>query len=130
VVWESLTEPRREFARPWPDLLADETDPRVVEAESPSLVVWSSLWPDRPLDRIRFDLRPDGDGCLLRWTLLTTGEAPGEGRLGHLRYRLSVLINEWLRLSYGQKGGWDGAGVVAQWGVVGASAGGDRGVGR
>lgn len=102
IVWGSLTEPGQPAARPWLDLLPDEVPPRVLEAVKPTLVVWSSLWPDRPLDRVHFDLRPAGSGCALRWTLTTTGEPPTASRLGHLRYRLNVLINERLRLSYGQ----------------------------
>jgi hypothetical protein len=64
--------------------------------------LWSSLWPDRPDDQIRFDLNATGDGCSLRWTLFTPGPRPTESKLGHMRFRLNVLINERLRLSYGQ----------------------------
>jgi hypothetical protein len=104
VVWESLTAPRRDAGRRWLELLDDEIEPRVVEVVKPSLVVWSSLWPDRPRDRIRFDLRlaDDGYGCALRWTLTTTDGPPNDSKRGHLRYRLNLLINERLRLSYGQ----------------------------
>jgi hypothetical protein len=102
VVWQSLTDPRRGTARQWLDLLADEVDPQVVDSVEPEMVVWSSLWPDRPDDQIRFDLHASGDGCSLRWTLLTTGPPPTESKLGHMRFRLNVLINERLRLSYGQ----------------------------
>ena len=38
----------------------DEMEPTVVEATRPGLVVWSSLWPDRPNDRIRFTITDDG----------------------------------------------------------------------
>ena len=71
---------------------------------APPHVVWSSLWPDRPLERISFDLRlaDDGHGCALRWTLVTTDAAPTDSKLGHLRHRLNLLVNERLRLSYGQ----------------------------
>jgi hypothetical protein len=65
-------------------------------------VVWSSLWPDLPEATIRFDIQPRGQECWLRWTLQTTGPTPSESKLGHLRFRLNVLINERLRLSYGQ----------------------------
>ncbi len=86
------------------ELLDDEVEPQVIEAERPNLVVWSSLWPDRPQDRIRFDLRLAGDGygCALRWTLTTTDVAPSDSKRGHMRHRLNLLINERLRLSYGQ----------------------------
>nr|WP_042197567.1 hypothetical protein [Kibdelosporangium sp. MJ126-NF4]CEL23046.1 hypothetical protein [Kibdelosporangium sp. MJ126-NF4]CTQ90184.1 hypothetical protein [Kibdelosporangium sp. MJ126-NF4] len=104
IVWGSLTAPRDPSSRPWLTLLDDEREPTVVDAVRPSLVVWSSLWPDRPDDRIRFDLRQatDRTDCLLRWTLVTTADAPDESKLGHMRYRLNLLINERLRLSYGQ----------------------------
>jgi hypothetical protein len=102
TVWESLTQPRHSGARPWLELLDDEVEPRILESADPSLVVWSSLWPDRPRDRIRFELRPAGAGCALRWTLLTPGPLPTGSRLGHLRHRLNFLINQRLRLSYGQ----------------------------
>lgn len=102
AVWESLVHPDRTGVRAWLNLLDDEVEPRVLERERPRLVVWSSLWPDRPHERIRFDLRADGDGSVLRWTLTTTEEPPGSSKLGHMRRRLNVLINERLRLSYGQ----------------------------
>ena len=103
IVWASLARPRDPAARPWLELLADEVEPRVIAGEEPTLVVWSSLWPDRPGDRVRFDIAPDdGGGSVLRWTLLSGGEEPSASRLGHLRYRMNVLVNERLRLSYGQ----------------------------
>lgn len=103
VVWESLSDPRRAGTRQWLELRPDEVEPRVLRAEEPELVVWSSLWPDRPDDEIRFDIRPAQDGgSALRWTLLTPGETPGPGVLGRMRYRLNFLINAQLRYSYGQ----------------------------
>jgi hypothetical protein len=104
-VWGSLASPREPAARPWLDLLADEAEPRVLTATAPELVVWSSLWPDRPDDQIRFDLRPRPDGlqgCLLRWTLLTPDDLPDEGRLGRLRPRLNFLLYDRLLRSYSQ----------------------------
>ncbi|WP_327048766.1 hypothetical protein OG320_13290 [Microbispora sp. NBC_01189] len=102
VVWESLTEPRRPGGRPWLDLRPDEVEPRVLRAVRPELVVWSSLWPERPGDEIRFDIRPAENGCSLRWTLSTPGEFPEPAVVGRLRHRLNVLINARLRFSYGQ----------------------------
>jgi hypothetical protein len=103
VVWDSLVEPRRPGARPWLHLLADEVEPRVLTAEKPGQAVWSSLWPSRPDDQIQFALAasPDG-GTLLRFTLLTPGEAPDQSKTGHLRRRLNQLLFADLRFSFGQ----------------------------
>lgn len=102
VVWASLVRPRDPAARQWLDLLDDEVEPQVVESIEPRLVVWSSLWPDRPDERISFDIAPDGSGSQLRWTLLTPGPEPTTSKIGHLRFRLNFLVNERLRASYGQ----------------------------
>ncbi|MCO1594115.1 hypothetical protein M8C17_02965 [Micromonospora sp. RHAY321] len=104
VVWRSLRDPYEAGSRPWLELRDDEVPPRVVAGYAPVLVVWSSLWPHRPLDQVRFDLaaQPPGQGCALRWTLTTDGELPSESTLGYLRHRLNYLINDRLRLSYGQ----------------------------
>lgn len=102
VVWASLMEPHDPRARAWLSLLADEVEPRVLEEVEPSLVVWSSLWPSRPDDQIRFDLRPESVGTALRWTLLGAGESPSPSLTGHLRFRLNKIINADLRFSYGQ----------------------------
>lgn len=103
VVWDSLVEPRRPGARPWLHLLADEVDPRVLSAEKPSQVAWSSLWPGRPNDRIHFALTASrAGGTLLRFTLLTPDEAPDQSKTGHLRRRLNQLLFADLRFSYGQ----------------------------
>lgn len=64
-------------------------------------MVWSTLWPAMADAISRFDLQPLGMGTTLRWTL-TSGEAPPPSKINHFRYRLNVLINERLRLSYGQ----------------------------
>ncbi|MDH2425640.1 hypothetical protein [Sphaerisporangium sp. TRM90804] len=102
VVWESLRDPRRAGGRQWLELRPGEVEPRVLRAVEPELVVWSSLWPERAGDEIRFDIRPAPNGCLLRWTLLTPGEAPEQAVVGRLRYRLNHLINARLRFSFGQ----------------------------
>ena len=102
VVWEALTEPNRDPIRQWLEFRADEMPPRILEASKPGLVVWSSLWPDRPHDRIRFVLEPSGSGCSLRWTLLTPDDPPDEARVRQLCYRLNHLINGQLRYSFGQ----------------------------
>lgn len=60
VVWESLVNPGRPGTRPWLDLLPDEVAPRVLDAEKPTTVVWSSLWPSRPNDEVHLELTEDG----------------------------------------------------------------------
>lgn len=107
IVWESLTRPRRQGARPWLNLLADEVEPRVLAAEEPYEVVWSSLWPSRPNDQIRFELTAAGrpalgsSETLLRFTLLTPDEPPDDSKTGHLRLRMNQLLFADLRFSYG-----------------------------
>lgn len=103
VVWRSLTEPHQAGARPWLRLLDDEVEPRVLEAEEPGLVVWSSLWPRRPDDVVRFELSAvDGGETRLRWTMTTEADPPDAGFIGHARFRLNHLLWSDLRLSYGQ----------------------------
>ncbi|MEU8268549.1 hypothetical protein AB0B89_15435 [Sphaerisporangium sp. NPDC049002] len=102
VVWESLANPRRPGGRQWLNLRSDEVEPRILQAVDPELVVWSSLWPDRPDDEIRFDIRPTRGESSLRWTLLTPGEAPEQAVIDDLRHRLNFLINAQLRFSFGQ----------------------------
>lgn len=88
VVAASVIPPDSDPARPWLHLLRDEQRPRVVEADPPRLVVWSSLWPKQPEALVRFELEPDGAGTRLRWTLLADTE-PDAPRLGHYRHRLN-----------------------------------------
>jgi hypothetical protein len=103
VVWRSLADPHEAGTRPWLHLLEDEVQPRVLAAEEPVLVVWSSLWPRRPDDVVRFDLLPAGDGgTAVRWTMTTDVEPPDESSTGHFRHRLNHLLWSDLRLSYGQ----------------------------
>jgi hypothetical protein len=102
VMFEALTQPHRDLNRPWLVLRDDEQEPSIIEAESPHLVVWSSLWPHRPSAQIRFDLPSDGaSGTDLRWTLTVDPPAPDESAIGHMRRRINELINANLRLSFG-----------------------------
>src|SRR5674476_652801 len=55
-ILEALTKPYRDPTRPWLLLLEDEQPPRLVEVDKPEIVIWSSLWTQRPDARIRFDL--------------------------------------------------------------------------
>jgi hypothetical protein len=102
VVWESLVEPHRQGARRWLNLLSDEVEPRVLAAEKPNRVVWSSLWPSRPSDQVLFELMAVGGETSLRFTLLTPDEVPDQSKIGHLRRRLNHLLFADLRFSYGQ----------------------------
>jgi hypothetical protein len=76
----------------------------VLETDEPSLVVWSSLWPQRPDAVLRFELPSDasGQGTDLTWTLHVEEPEPEPALLGHLRKRVNVLINAELRYSFGQ----------------------------
>lgn len=102
AVWESLTEPRRPGARPWLNLLPDEVEPRILEAEPPNRLVWSSLWLDRPQDQIALELTAADGETLLKFTLLTPDDVPDDSKKGHLRRRLNELLFADLRFSYGQ----------------------------
>jgi hypothetical protein len=63
-------------------LADDEVEPTVIESSRPGLVVWSSLWRDRPNDRIRFTITDDGgEGSRLKWTLESPGDPPDDARL-------------------------------------------------
>jgi hypothetical protein len=103
VVFEVLTDPHRDPARPWLLLLDDEQEPRLVDAGKPDFVVWSSLWEKRPDARVRFDLASDDSGgTRLRWTLFVEEPLPDPSLLGHLRKRLNELINANLRYTFDQ----------------------------
>jgi hypothetical protein len=103
VVWESLTEPKQPNARPWLNLLDDEVEPRIIESARPTLVVWSSIWPQTPDQVIRFELTPDGSGgTALTWILTSPTPLDDPGAVGHRRYRLNHLLWADLRYSYGQ----------------------------
>ncbi|MFF5175085.1 hypothetical protein ACFY3U_20940 [Micromonospora sp. NPDC000089] len=103
IIFEALTAPHRDPTRPWLLLLDDEDPPRIVRAEKPHLVVWSSIWRKRPDALVRFDLTPAGRGGTdLRWTLLVEEPLPNAALLGHLRKRINQLINANLRYSFGQ----------------------------
>jgi hypothetical protein len=103
VVFEALTDPDRDPYRQWLYLRDDEQRPRVLMADPPRALSWSSLWPQRPDALVEFHLaaRPDG-GTDLRWRLLVEEPAPEPGLIGHLRRRLNQLINADLRFTFGQ----------------------------
>ena len=103
-MFEALTRPDRDPARPWLELLDDEQRPRLLEATEPGLVVWPSLWLKRPDAIVRFDLPADssGYGTDLRCTLLVDEPMPDASLVRHLRRRLDQLINANLRYTFGQ----------------------------
>jgi hypothetical protein len=102
VIFEALTQPDRDPARPWLLLLDDEQPPLVLEAVRPSLVLWSSLWTKRPDAFLRFDIAAAGAGSALSWTLSVTEPAPDDALAGHLCRRVNELVNASLRYSFGQ----------------------------
>jgi hypothetical protein len=103
ILWEALVDPLRDDSRPWLRLAEDEVMPEVLEAERPSWVVWSSLWPSRPRDRLCFSIARDGEGgSKLRWRLESPDDVPDAATVGHLRYRINYLINGEMRYSFGQ----------------------------
>lgn len=95
-------DPRRLGARPWLVLFADEVEPRVLAADQPHRVVWSSLWPSRPDDEVHLALTAVLGETALGFRLLTPRELPDASKTGHLRRRLNYLLFSDLRLSYGQ----------------------------
>jgi hypothetical protein len=102
IVWETLVDPYRPGASKWLTIAENEAEPRVLEAERPGLVVWSSLWPDRPRDLIRFVISDDGGGGThLKWILESGDEPPDSERLGNMRHRINYLINGEMRDSFG-----------------------------
>lgn len=104
VVFEALAQPETGTGRRWLELRVDETAPRIVEVDHPHLLVWSSLWPERPEALIRFDLPWDAarQGTDLTWTLLMQEPEPEAPALGYFRKRLNEMINADLRYSFGQ----------------------------
>jgi hypothetical protein len=102
VIFEDLCDPNRQPIRPWLHLLDDEVAPVVVESNRPDRVVWSSLWVKRPDARVHFDLQAARGGTDLRWTLCVDEPLPDASLTGHMRTRISELINANLRYTYGQ----------------------------
>ncbi len=101
-MFEALIDPYRQPARHWLELLESEIAPEIVRAEEPELVIWSSIWPDRPDAVIRFDIEAVGNGTMLRWTLFLEDPIPSEAEVVRMRKRLNTLINANLRFNFGQ----------------------------
>src|SRR3954451_5389198 len=94
IVWQTFVDPATTGPRVWLRIGPDERRPKVLESRPTDLVLWSSLWGDRPRDQIRFDISTDGlGGSRLRWTLLTYRSEPDAEQLAQMRHRLNHLIN-------------------------------------
>ena len=101
-LFEALIDPHREPVRHWLDVRDNEIEPRIIEAVEPELVVWSSIWPDRPDAIIRFDIEAVGNSTTLCWTLFVEDRVPTESEVVRLRKRINTLINANLRFTFGQ----------------------------
>lgn len=101
MVWDDLVEPKSTGTRAWLDLLPDEVAPLVLESVRPSRVVWSSLWPDRPKDRVVIEIASSGGESAVTFTLLAAGDPPDDSKTGHIRRRVNHLLWADLRFSYG-----------------------------
>jgi hypothetical protein len=102
VVWDDLAEPTLAGPRVWLRLDRDEVAPVVLEAERPRRLVWASLWPSRPDDRVVLELAPGGGGTDLTFTLLAAGDPPDQSKTGWVRKRVNQLLWRDLRATYGQ----------------------------
>jgi len=101
ILFADLVAPRREQPRVWLDPRRDEQWPTVLEAVEGQRIVWSSLWPDRPDDRIELHVGVDGGDSSLEYVWLSP-EPADEALLRARRHRLSELFFAELRYSYGQ----------------------------
>jgi uncharacterized protein YndB with AHSA1/START domain len=102
VLWAALVAPLASGGRSWFELREDEVEPAILEAREPGQVVWSTLWPDRPDDRIELRLLADREGSRLTFTWLSPGPTPDGATLGRRRRRLNELFWADLRYSFGQ----------------------------
>ncbi|WP_296607027.1 hypothetical protein [Nocardioides sp.] len=100
VVWDDLVARKRVGVRAWLALRGDEIEPEVLGAARPHLVVWSSLWPARPDDRVEMTLTARGTETLLGFRLLAPGAPPGDDLTQRIRYRVNRLLYDDLRRSY------------------------------
>jgi hypothetical protein len=101
VIWEALCDPWRSKDREWFDLRTGELAPRLLDSRKPDLVVWSSIWEDRPELRIRFEIATGGAGSAVTWALLGP-ELLSDDEIKRRRYRIDQLINGQLRETFDQ----------------------------
>lgn len=102
VLWAALVAPHAPGTRPWLEPHDDETEPAVLDSHEPDLVVWSSLWPDRPDDRIELHITAHRTESRLEFRWLGPEPAPAEEVVGRRRHRLNELLWADLRHSFGQ----------------------------
>ena len=81
----------------WLRLRPREVRPKVVSASRPSEVVWSSLWPVSPADRIAFVIRSDGPGSAVPF-VWTSPKPPDDRGVGLVRHHLNQAFAGDLRL--------------------------------
>lgn len=75
----------------WLRLRPGEVHPEVVSQVRPTRVVWSSLWPVSPSDRIEFDIRADGQGSTVRF-VWRSPSPPDDRGVGLVRHHLNEAI--------------------------------------
>lgn len=81
----------------WLELGPGEHHPVVLRSDNAG-VLWSSLWPDRPRDRLRLTVEADGNGSLLGWELeCPSNDLPDEPGLTQMSHRINRLLNGDLR---------------------------------
>lgn len=102
VLWADLVERKVSGTRAWLTLLDDEQRPKLIKTVENEQVVWSSLWPHRPKDRIVLNVHSEDDGSSLEVVWLAGVPEPSPSQIGHIRKRLSYLLFAELRFSYGQ----------------------------
>ncbi len=100
VLWADLAAPRRTGSRVWLELAPGEQRPEVLDSVPGKRVVWSSLWTERPDDRVELLVEPDGGDSALTFVWLAADPLPGHP--SPLRFRLTKLFAQEVRYSYGQ----------------------------
>lgn len=99
VVRDNLIAPES-GSREWLSLRSEEAQPRIL-AVSDESVVWSSLWPDRPNDEIRFEVAVKNSECLLAWELFVDAPEPDDNEAQAMASRVNKIVNNDLRRSFG-----------------------------
>jgi len=92
-MFEALTDERET----WLLLRPGEVLPPVLEAVSPTSVVWGSLWSAAPHDVVELTITPDGAGAAVRM-VWRTPTPPDERGVGLVRKRLAEAFGAHVRL--------------------------------